>query len=67
MKAIKIKEELKEQFLQASNHLELKTTQLKKIDVPGEVYFKIEGHVSQDDVFKLGYLFSILVNQKPNS
>jgi len=61
MKAIKIKEELKEQFLQAANHLALKATQLKKMDVPGEVYFKIEGHVSQDEIFRLGYLFCIII------
>ncbi|MBS1667822.1 MAG: hypothetical protein JST58_10635 [Bacteroidetes bacterium] len=61
MKAIKIKTELKKHFLQAVAHLGLNATQLKKIDVEGCVYFRIVGHVSQDDIFKLGYLFCYLL------
>jgi hypothetical protein len=64
MKAIKIKAELKNHFLQAANHLGLKVVQLKTIEEEGHLYFPVEGHVSQDDIFKLGYLFSKLLNQK---
>jgi len=67
MKAIKIKKELKNHFLQSAEHFNLKVVQLKTIAEEGHLFFRIEGHVSQNDIFKLGYLFSKLIQKKTSS
>ena len=65
MKAIKIKKELKNHFLQSAEHFNLKVVQLKTIAEEGHLFFRIEGHVSQNDIFKLGYLFiKLILNNK---
>lgn len=59
MKAIQIKSELKSSFLKACGRAGLEATQLKKINKPGWLFFRVsKPNISQDDIFKLGVYFS---------
>jgi hypothetical protein len=61
MKAIEIKSELKSPFLEACRLAGLEVIQLKKIIMPGRMYFQvITVNYSQDDLFKLGVCFAQL-------
>ena len=66
MKAIEIKSELQVPFLEACRLAGLKVIQLKKVKMPGRMYFRvIKANYSQDDIFKLGVYFAQLTLSVP--
>ena len=61
MKSIQINSEKKIPFLEACRLAGLEAKELKKINRPGRIHFKVSKvNISQDDIFKLGFYFAQL-------
>ena len=63
MKSIEVNSEFKIVFLKAAKICQLEVEELKKINYPGKVFFRVtKANLSMNDLFKLGRAFERLVD-----